>query len=138
MIEGSSSFLLERQLSIVLENRPGSLAEVCSYLAEKGINILAFSISDMIDTGELRLVVNNLNKAKAILEKEGYDALESEVLLVEMPNEPGVMAEISRRLAKGKVNIEYAYCSASRNGDKVLGVLKVSDTVKAMELLVGL
>ncbi|HHT9120339.1 MAG TPA: ACT domain-containing protein [Candidatus Hypogeohydataceae bacterium YC41] len=134
-MEGSPNFILEKQLTVVLENHPGTLADVCACLAEKDINILAFSIADMIDTGELRVVVNNARKAKAYLEEQGYDVLESDVLVVEMANEPGVMAQIARRLAKGNVNIEYAYCSASRNGNRVLGVLKLSDAPRAMDLL---
>lgn len=134
-MEGSPNFLFEKQLTVVLENHPGTLADVCSCLAEQEINILALSIADMIDTGELRIVVNNARKAKALLEECGFDVLESEVLVVEMANEPGVMAQVARRLAKGKVNIEYAYCSASKNGNRVLGVLKVSDATKALDLL---
>jgi len=101
-MEGSPSFLFEKQLTVVLENHPGTLADVCSCLAVKEC---------------------------------GFDVLESEVLVVEMTNEPGVMAQIARRLAKGRVNIEYAYCSASKEGNRVLGVLKVSDASKALDLL---
>ncbi|MEK7242416.1 MAG: amino acid-binding protein, partial [Planctomycetota bacterium] len=106
-MEGSPRFLFEKQLTVVLENHPGTLADVCSCLAVKEINILALSIAEMIDTGELRIVVNNARRAKALLEECGFDVLESEVLVVEMTNEPGVMAQIARRLAKGRVNIEY-------------------------------
>lgn len=134
-MEGSPRFLFEKQLTVVLENHPGTLADVCSCLAVKEINILALSIAEMIDTGELRIVVNNARRAKALLEEWGFDVLESEVLVVEMTNEPGVMAQIARRLAKGMVNIEYAYCSASKEGNRVLGVLKVSDASKALDLL---
>jgi len=134
-MEGSPSFLFEKQLTVVLENHPGTLADVCSCLAVKEINILALSIAEMIDTGELRIVVNNARRAKALLEECGFDVLESEVLVVEMTNEPGVMAQIARRLAKGRVNIEYAYCSASKDGNRVLGVLKVSDASRALDLL---
>lgn len=134
-MEGSPSFLFEKQLTVVLENHPGTLADVCSCLAVKEINILALSIAEMIDTGELRIVVNNTRRAKALLEEWGFDVLESEVLVVEMTNEPGVIAQIARRLAKGRVNIEYAYCSASKDGNRVLGVLKVSDASKALDLL---
>ena len=134
-MEGSPSFLFEKQLTVVLENHPGTLADVCSCLAVKEINILALSIAEMIDTGELRIVVNNARRAKALLEECGFDVLESEVLVVEMTNEPGVMAQIARRLAKGRVNIEYAYCSASKEGNRVLGFLKVSDASKALDLL---
>jgi hypothetical protein len=136
-MENSPTVKLEKQLTVVLENHPGTLADVCSCLAEKDINIVAFSIADMIDTGEFRVVVNSPQRAKAYLEEQGYDVLESDVLALEMTNEPGVMAQMARRLAKGNVNVEYAYCSASRNGNQVLGVLKVSDASRAMDLLAG-
>ncbi|MFQ5863176.1 MAG: amino acid-binding protein [Candidatus Brocadiales bacterium] len=132
-------FLSNKQLSIVLENLPGTLAEVCASLADEEINLLALSIADMCDTGELRMVVSDWEKAKAVLEERGYDVLESEVLVAEMMNEPGALADIAQKLAKGKVNIEYAYCSASTDKDNkqdtVLGVIKVSDTARALDIL---
>lgn len=133
-----SHFSFDKQLSIVLDNLPGTLAEVCSSLAEEGINIVALSIAEMLDTGELRLVTSDWEKARAVLEERGYDVLESEVLVAEMMNEPGALADIAQRLAKGKVNIEYVYCSApgSEGGKgKVLGVIKVSDITRALDIL---
>lgn len=135
MQEPRTDFLFDRQLSLVLENLPGALAEICSTLAQEEINILGLSIADMIDTGELRMVVSYTDKAKRLLESRGYDVLESEVLLVEMSNEPGVLAKIAKKLAKGKVNIEYAYCAAARKEGTVMGVLKVSDTTRAYDIL---
>lgn len=134
-----SHFLFDKQLSVVLENLPGTLAEVCSSLADAGVNILALSIADMCDTGELRVVVSNWKRAKAVLEERGYDVLESEVIVAEMMNEPGVLADIAQRLAKNRVNIEYVYCSASVAGGvkqgEVLAVIKVSDTARALDVL---
>ncbi|HHT9118277.1 MAG TPA: ACT domain-containing protein [Candidatus Hypogeohydataceae bacterium YC38] len=135
MQEPQTNFLFDRQISLVLENLPGTLAEICSTLAQKEVNILGLSISDMVDTGELRMIVSHTEKAKRLLEARGYDVLESEVLLVEMSNRPGVLAKIAEKLAKGKVNIEYAYCAASRKEGNVMGVLKVSDTTRAYDIL---
>ncbi len=132
-------FQFDKQLSLVLENLPGTLAEVCSSLADTGVTIHALSIADMCDTGELRVVVSNWKRAKAVLEERGYDVLESEVIIAEMMNEPGVLADIAQRLAKGNVNIEYVYYSASAVGDvkqgEILGVIKVSDTARALDIL---
>ena len=143
-------FLLSgKQLSLVLENIPGSLAHVCSLLADSGVNIQALSIADMVDTGELRLVVDNWKRARAVIEEAGYDVMESEVILVEMKNTPGALADIAQRLAEANVNIEYfyAYYSTSTGTStgatptggadrgRVLGVMKVSDTAKALEVL---
>ncbi|MEE9584143.1 MAG: hypothetical protein V3W51_01575 [Candidatus Brocadiales bacterium] len=132
-------FQFDKQLSLVLENLPGTLAEVCSSLADTGVTIHALSIADMCDTGELRVVVSNWKRAKAVLEERGYDVLESEVIIAEMMNEPGVLADIAQRLAKGNVNIEYVYYSTSAVGDvkqgEVRGVIKVSDTARALDIL---
>ncbi len=143
-------FLLsDKQLSLVLENIPGTLAHVCSLLADSGVNVQALSIADMFDTGELRLVVDNWKRAKAVIEEAGYDVLESEVILAEMKNTPGALADIAQRLAAAKVNIEYFYAyyststgtstSATPTGGadqgRILGVMKVSDTAKALEVL---
>jgi hypothetical protein len=135
-------FLLsDKQLSLVLENVPGSLAQVCLLLANSGVNIQALSIADMVDTGELRLVVDNWKRAKALLEEAGHDVLESEVILAEMKNTPGALADIARRLAVANVNIEYFYAHYSAplaggaDRGRVLGVMKVSDTARALEAL---
>ncbi len=53
-----AKFLFNKQLSIVLENLPGTLAEVCSSLADEGVNLLALSIADMCDTGELLSLIH--------------------------------------------------------------------------------
>lgn len=135
MQESRANFLFEKQLSVVLENLPGTLAEICDCLAQAEVNILALSIADMLDTGELRMVVSDAKKAKLLLEDKGYDVLESEVLVVEMLNKPGVLADIAKRLARGKVNIEYCYCSTSGYQGKAMGILKVSDTLKASYIL---
>ncbi len=135
------SLLSDKQLSLVLENIPGSLAHVCSLLADSGVNVQALSIADMVDTGELRLVVDNWKRAKAVIEEAGYDVLESEVILAEMKNTPGALADIAQKLAAANVNIEYFYAHYSTpptggaDLGRVLGVMKVSDTAKALEVL---
>ena len=135
-------FLLsDKQLSLVLENIPGTLAHVCSLLADSGVNIQALSIADMVDTGELRLVVDNWKRARAVIEEAGYDVMESEVILAEMKNTPGALADMAQRLAEANVNIEYFYAHYSTplaggaDRGRVLGVMKVSDTAKALEVL---
>ena len=57
------------------------------------------------------------------------------VLLIEGDNKPGSLANISRKLAEKKVNIEYAYCSTPPSAKKGLLVLRVSDAKKALKIL---
>ncbi len=115
------------------------MAGVCASLVDAGVNVLALVIADMCDTGELRIIVDNWQRAKAVLEEDGYDVLVSEVLVAEMTSMPGAMAEIAQKLAKGNVNIEYAYYGIIEDEEtkkgKIKGVIKVSDSAKALDIL---
>ncbi len=124
-----------KQLTILLENKPGSLANVCSELANKDINILAMSVLDTIDSGLLRMVVSDSVGAKKILEESGFNVIGSDVLSLEMTDKPGTLAEIAKKLYKSRINIEYAYVSVPPDKGKSLGIFWVSNLKKASEIL---
>ena len=76
--------------------------------------------------------------AAAVLEKMNirYDA--TDVLLVEMPSQPGGFRKVCERLAAEHLNIDYAYCSFDGGGKAkgaVLAVIKVNDLAKAQRVL---
>jgi len=126
-----------RQLSLFLNNKPGTLAEVCEELAEHQINIFALSISDTTDHSVIRMVVSDPVKATHLLGERGVLVVENKVLLIENANRPGTLAGIADALAKGKINIEYAYLATSPSSKTGLAVFRVSDTKKAAKLLSG-
>lgn len=103
---------VERQLSLILENRPGVLAEVCSDLASHKINIHGITVANLVDHSVVRMVVSDPNRAIHLLGAAGVLVFESEVLAVEADNTPGKLADIATRLGKAKVNIDYLYASA--------------------------
>jgi hypothetical protein len=123
------------QLAVFLENRPGTLARVCQALAEASINIYAVSTSDTVDHTVVRMVLSDPRKALFLFEERGTLVVESEVLLVEQPNRPGVLAEIATKLAEAKINIEYLYCATSPSAKKGVIVLRLSDARKALKAL---
>jgi hypothetical protein len=126
---------LTTQLSVFLENRPGTLAEICRVLGRAKINIVAMTTSDSIDHAVDRLVVSNPKKAVRIFEERGVLVIESEVLQIEGPNHPGALAEIAQRLADAKINIDYLYFAtppASREG---LIILRCPEIRRAMRIL---
>jgi hypothetical protein len=123
------------QLAVFLANRPGALARVCEALAKAEINIHALATSDTIDHSVVRMVVSDPTKALMLLGEAGVLALESEVLMIETQNEPGVLAKIAERLAEAKVNIEYAYLAGSPNAPQGLIILRPSDVDKAQRTL---
>lgn len=129
---------IARQLSIFLANKPGTLAKVCEELARQKINIYALSISDTSDHSVIRMVVSDTQKALHLLGERGVLVVENKVLMLENANTPGTMGGIAHLLAKAKINIEYAYLASSPNHDTGLAIVRVSDTKRAMKLLLGL
>ena len=124
-----------KQLTILLENKPGALAQTFSELATKDINILAMSVLDTIDSGLIRMVVSDPVRAKKVLNETGLNVIETDVLAVEMTDKPGTLAEISKQLCKARINIEYAYVSVPPDKGTSLGIFWVSNLKKASEIL---
>jgi len=91
-----------RQLSVFVENRPGHLADArpgdlagtLSGPAEGRVNVLSFTIADTGDYGILRLVVDQVEHAKDLLETAGYAVVEPKTVL---PREGCAARVIDRR-----------------------------------------
>ena len=128
---------LVKQLSIFLENKPGTLSKVCRALAHEGINIYAMTVSDTIDHAVIRIVLSDPDKAVRMFESSGVLVVETEVIQIDLRNEPGQLAKLSDKLSLGDVNIDYAYCAADEEQKKGALILRVDDTKKAMKLLKG-
>ncbi|MCP4265199.1 MAG: amino acid-binding protein [Candidatus Brocadiaceae bacterium] len=124
-----------KQLTILLQNNPGALSNVCSDLASKDINILAMSVLDTIDSGLIRMVVDDHENAVKALGDAGLNVIETDVLSLEMTHKPGTLAEITRQLSKAKINIEYAYVSVPPGDGTSIGIFWVSNLKKATEIL---
>jgi hypothetical protein len=125
------------QLSVFLKNEPGVLASICKALAERKINILGMSVSDAIDHAVLRLVVNKPEQAAHLLGDRGMLVLEIDVLQLALPNKPGTLGKIAAKLARSKVNIDYAYAAGASGVSRSTIFMKVSDPRKAARVLKG-
>lgn len=122
---------LTKQLSIMLENRPGALAELCSKLAEKAINILGLMVPDQPGVAPVRFVVNTADAAKKTLETMGLKFSEEEVLLVHLSDRPGALGKLTRKLADRGINVKYAYGTILKGAGRAAVVLAVSDLAAA-------
>lgn len=124
-----------KQLALFVENKPGTLASVCQAMAKKRINILAISISDAVDHAVVRMVVDDVNKALHLLGEHGVLVVERDVLLLEGHSRPGELATIARKLARAKVNIDYAYSATPPGAARAAMILRVDDIAKARRVL---
>lgn len=121
------------EIFVVLENRPSTLGELCSHLAENNINIEAIGVFQ--DTA--KLFVKNINKAMKILSKLDYVTEMRDVLKVDLENRPGALAELASKLGNKGINIEYCYGTLSKKGKMTSVILDVSDIDKALKIIKG-
>lgn len=124
------------EFSLLLENKPGALAEVCSELAAKAVNIQALMASDVRGWGTVRMVVSHPDTARKVLAAIGLKYSEDEVLVIRLSDRPGALGRATRKLAEHEINIDYAYLTIEKGAaKKALVVLGVSDLKRAAKLL---
>ena len=126
-----------KQLALFLENKPGTLSKVCEALAVAQINMYAISVSDAVDHAVVRIVVSDPQKALHLLGEHGVLVVERDVLMLEGRNKPGELASIAAKLARHKINIEYAYSATPANATTGAMVLRVDNPKKAARFLKG-
>lgn len=124
-----------KQLSIFIENRVGALTDATGILADKGIDIRAFSIADTNDFGIMRIIVDDCDQAADILKANGYVVNITTVVSVETDNKPGSFHKILTKLSEAGVFVEYGYAFVSPNAGKAHFILKVSDDKAAEKTL---
>lgn len=123
------------QISIFIENKSGRLAEITRILGEAGINIRALSLADTSDFGILRLIVNEVEKAKAVLKDKGFTVSKTEVVAVEVPDQPGGLSTILQALDRDNTNVEYMYAFVERCGGNAVIIFRFDETDKAIATL---
>lgn len=123
-----------KQLSIFIENRRGRFGEVLDVLKNNNVNILSLSLADTTEFGLLRLIVNDPQKGKDALIKEGFSSMLTDVLVIKIPHKTGSLQSILEMLSSSGVSIEYAY-GLSIEGNDASIVIKTNDLEAACALL---
>jgi hypothetical protein len=116
-----------KQISVYSENKPGQLSAICRALAEADVNITTLSLADTSDFGIVRLIVDDHEKAKAVLSEKGHLVNVKDVLAVCVPDRPGGMAEVMQVLDAAGADIEYSYAFAFHKGEKAVLVFRFAD-----------
>ena len=125
--------MIIKQLSIFLENRPGTLDEALAILKGAGININALSLADTSEFDLLRLIVDDPDKAKAAIKQAGYTSSVNEVVSVELKQEVGYLSGIIKKISDAGINVEYMYASSSSSTGASM-IIKTDDLAKTSEL----
>ncbi|WDP93171.1 MAG: amino acid-binding protein [Desulfobacter sp.] len=127
--------MMAEQISIFIENKEGRLAEVTAILRDAQVNIRALSLADTTDFGVLRLIVNDNDKATAALKNQGFTVGKTQVLAVEVSDEPGGLNRVLDPLSEQNVNVEYMYAFANPQCKNAIMIFRFDDLEKAKEIL---
>jgi hypothetical protein len=125
------------QIVVALQNKPGTLAKLCSTLRDAGVNISAVVAPEIRGRGKVRLLVDNPDKAKDALKAAKIRFSEEEAIAIELDNKPGALGEVAEKLAQARINIRYAYATISEGSAKATVVMAVPDVAKALGILGG-
>jgi hypothetical protein len=99
-------------LTVVLDDKPGALASLGEATGGANVNIEGMCATTAGGKGEIHILVESPAATRKGLEDAGLDVSEDrEVLVIEVENRPGTMAEVARKLGDAGVNIEFAYAT---------------------------
>lgn len=127
--------MLLKQISVFVENRRGAIQDITGVLFGAGVSIRAISIADTTDFGVVRLIVDKRREALAALRESGMTVKETDVIALEVDDEPGAFHGALIALSESRIMIEYSYGFVSPIGNGATIILKCDDQEKALGCL---
>ena len=122
--------MIEKQLSVFIENKQGRLGEVLQVLKDNQVNIQSLSLADTTEYGLLRLIVDKPEVGKEKLFEAGFSSMLTNVLIVDVPHNPGSLQTVLKTIAEKEINVEYMY-GLTIKGNTASIVMKTDDLEKA-------
>jgi hypothetical protein len=105
---------MAKDLTVIMEDRPWSLATLGEVLGRAGVNIEGVCAVTAQGKGEIHILVEDAVKAGGALRASGMQVLrETDVLVEDIRDRPGELGNVARRLAGAGVNIQVAYLATS-------------------------
>lgn len=127
-----------KQISVFLENKPGTLLKMTGVLAESNIDMRALSLAETKDFGIVRMIVDDIYTATTALKDADFISSMTDVVAVLIPDEPGGLDKVLRVLNDASVNIEYMYAFlGGKNIDDAYMIFRVGDAKAAETALRG-
>lgn len=124
-----------KQLSIFIENTPGSLVNLTRLLGERKIDLISLSVADTSSFGILRGIVANPDEALQVVLNAGFTARLDTVIPMEVPDQPGALAKVLGYLAEANIFVEYLYSFLRDGGKEAYIILRTQQTEEAKTLL---
>ena len=113
-----------KQLSVIIENKKGALADWATLMAANNIDLIASTLVDTGETGTLRAVVSDADAALELLRKARYAVTVTDVFAFPLFDHPGALAELLELLRDNNICVEYLYSFMRQlEGDGVVVIL---------------
>ncbi|HDQ03749.1 MAG TPA: ACT domain-containing protein [Deltaproteobacteria bacterium] len=123
------------QISVFLENKPGTLQQATRVLKDANINIRTLSVAETANFGILRLIVNDVEKANTVLKDSGFQVSKTPVVAVEVPDRPGGLHSVMEAVSKEGINVEYVYAFVEKSGENAVIIFRFDNPEKAIDVL---
>ena len=127
-----------KQISVFLENKPGTLDNLMAVMAGANIDLRALSLAETKDFGIARMIVDDAFAAVNVLKNNDFIASLTPVLAFAVPDEPGGLSKLLTRFTAAGVNIEYMYAFLDvRRVGQACMIFRVNDTEASEKALVN-
>ena len=123
-----------KEISILVEDRPGILAEICALMAKHNINIENIGAETVGGTGIIVLSTDKYDEALRVLRSESYNAVTEESLLIKLEDKPGALARVAQRFKDANINIRGIHI-VRRDGCFSIAAISTERTDEAMALV---
>jgi len=133
--ERAREFPTIRQFTVFLENRVGQLLEVVRRFEGTRVRIVALSINDASECAFVRFLLSSPDLGREILERAGLPMIESDLIGLELPDEPQPLLHVCNALLMAEVNIIQAYPVLVRPHGRPVVALMVDNIEMALETL---
>ena len=123
-----------KEFDVFVQNKPGELAKICELLGSHGVNIKAIASERGIQRPMIKIVTDDEVTTKAALARTGIGYDLRDVILVRIPDKPGELGKVARKLARAMVNVDSLYILGKESQMTEI-VLTVDDPKKAETIL---
>ncbi len=124
-----------RQFGIFMENRVGTLHELLRHIERHDLRVMALTIVDSVDFSIARLVLNNYERALELFRLSDFKFFETDLIGVELSNDPQPYVKICIALLQAELNIHYTYPLLYRSKGHGAIALYVDDIETGIKIL---
>lgn len=123
------------QFTVFLENRVGQLLEVLRRFRGTHVRIAALNIHDSTECSIVRFVLTHPEQGREIFERAGLAMIESDLIALELPDDPQPLLQVCSALLQAEVNLVQTYPLMIRASDRIAVALMVDNIDQAQETL---